>query len=170
VLLALVGVAILVAASAAGGDSGVGLVRVPGRLSIHVPPGWHALHGWLSDVANPAPRLAVASFPARLSRQTCECGSPNVVHFPRTGAFVFVWEYLRPSRRMLAGVRRRPPAFRLTAAEPRRLTCRGPSDAFTFKDEGRYFQVEVYLGPAVSAATRTRMLAILDSLRTQPDA
>jgi hypothetical protein len=50
------------------------------------------------------------------------------------------------------------------------LNLPGPSDDFRFKDEGRDFQVEVYLGPAVSPDSRTQMLAILDSLRTQPDA
>jgi hypothetical protein len=91
------------------------------------------------------------------------------MHFPRNGAFVFVWEYLRPSRRMLARVEPRPSGFRLTAAEPQRFTCQGPSNSFTFKDHGRYFQVEAYFGPAVRPVARTRMLAIPDSLRIRPD-
>jgi hypothetical protein len=61
-----------------------------------LPAGWHVLRAWLSDVVDPAPRLAVASFPGGLSRHTCSCGFPNVVAFPRDGAFIFVWEYLHP--------------------------------------------------------------------------
>lgn len=151
--------------AAAGSDRDGGLVRVPGKVITLVPPGWYLVHGWLSDVTNPAPRLAVASFPVRLSRQTCECGSPNVIHFPRNGAFVFVWEYLDPSPRMLAAVPRRPSRFRLVASQPQRFRCQGPSDSFNFADQGRYFQVEVYLGRAVSSATRARTMRIIQSLR-----
>lgn len=97
--VAVVTIAVLAAARAAGGDRGAIRVSVPGRLSIRVPAGWHVLRGWLSDVIDPAPRVAAASFPARLSRHTCECGLPNVVDFPRDGAFVFVGECLHPSHR-----------------------------------------------------------------------
>jgi hypothetical protein len=167
-ILVVVVLAILLGATAAGGHGGARSVGVPGRLSIRLPEGWHVLHGWLSDVTDPAPRLAAASFPARLSRQTCACGFPHVLHFPRNGAFVFVWEYLRFSARTLASIPRRPARFLLTAAKPRRFTCTGPSEGFDFKEHGRYFQVEVYLGPAVGAATKTRLLAILDSLSARP--
>jgi hypothetical protein len=166
-VLVLVAISILVGASSAGGDHRARQVNVPGALSIRVPAGWHVLHGWLSDVTDPAPRLAVASFAARLSRQTCACGFPNVIHFPRNGAFVFVWEYLHPSRRMLASVPRRPPGFRLTAAKSQRFTCQGPSAGFDSKDKDRDFQAELYFGPSVTPVTRTRMLAILDSLRAR---
>jgi hypothetical protein len=117
VALAVAAIAVLTAAGSAGGDRAAKDVNVPGRLSVRVPMGWHVLRGWLSDVIDPAPRLAVASFPARLSRHTCECGFPNVVNFPRDGAFVFVWEYLgNHSRQALARVPRRPARFRLVPA------------------------------------------------------
>jgi hypothetical protein len=132
---------------------------------VRVWAGWHVLHGWLSDVTDPAPRLAVASFPARLSHNTCGCGFPNIVHFPRDGAFVFVWEYLRPSRRGLARMASRPVRFDLTAHGGVRQTCNGSSDTFAFKDAGRVFQVEVYLGSAVRPALRDRVVAMLDTLR-----
>jgi hypothetical protein len=153
----------LLAASAASGERAAS--SVPDRITVRVPAGWHRLQGWLSDVTDPAPRLALASFPARLSRQTCACGLPNVIHFPRDGAFVFVWEYLHPSGRMLAALRPRPRLFRLRAAEPQQFTCHGPSDSFSFRDHGRDFQVEVYLGPVAKPVTQARMLAVLDSFR-----
>jgi hypothetical protein len=123
VALATVATVVLAAAGAAGGDRTATRVNVPGRLSVRVPAGWHVLRGWLSGVTDPAPRLAVASFPARLSRHTCECGFPNVVNFPRNGAFVFVWEYLRPSRQGLARAASRPARFDLAAEGRVHKTC-----------------------------------------------
>jgi hypothetical protein len=132
---------------------------------MRLPVGWHLLHGWLSDVTDPAPRLAAASFPARLSRHTCECGFPNVVNFPHNGAFIFVWEYRRPTRRGLARVPPRPAHFNLEAGTGVRHTCEGSTDSFGFKDAGRVFQVEVYLAPKAAPARRAAVTAMLDSLR-----
>lgn len=153
----------------AGGDHATRRVHVSGQISVRVPVGWHVLHGWLSPVVDPAPRLAFASFPARLSRHTCECGFPNVVNLPRDGAFVFVWEYLDPSRRMLAREPSRPARLLVAAGRGARRTCDGPTDGFGFKDAGRVFQVEVYLGPGVRPALRGRTAEALDSLRVAPD-
>jgi hypothetical protein len=140
----------------------------PGPLGVRVPPGWHRLRGWLSDVTDPAPRLAVASFPARLSRDTCECGFPNVVNFPPDGGFLFVWEWRHASRRGLARTPSRPARFHLAARHGSRDTCLGPSDTFGFKDAGRIFEVAVYLGPRATPAVRARLAAALDSLRAAP--
>jgi hypothetical protein len=170
VVMVMVAIASLAAAGLAGGDRTARRVGVPGRLSVRVPVGWHVLRGWLSDVIDPSPRLAVASFPARLSRRTCACGFPNVVNFPRDGAFVFIWEYLHPSRRGLARAPRRPARFHLTADGAVRHTCDGSTDTFAFKDAGRIFQVEVYLGPGVAPALRERVAAMLASLRVAPAA
>ena len=165
VVLVTVGVSALAVAGVAAGDHGARRVSVPGRLRVGVPAGWHVVRGWLSDVTDPAPRLAIASFAARLSRHTCECGFPNIVNFPRNGAFVFVWEYLHYPRRQLARVPRRPARFSLPAGQGVRLTCDGPTDGFAFKDAGRVFQVEIYLGPGGGPALRARAAAALDSLR-----
>jgi hypothetical protein len=172
VLMAVVVVAtaVLAATGAAGGDRTASRVSVPARLSVRVPAGWHVLRGWLSDVTDPAPRLAVASFPATLSRHTCECGFPNVVDFPRNGAFVFVWEYLHYPRHSLARVPRRPARFSVAAGKGVGLTCDGPNSGFDFKDGDRVFQVEVYLGPDAGPALRSRVAALLDSVRVAPDA
>jgi hypothetical protein len=178
--LVVVAVVVLASAGAAGGDrsatrvylSGrlsVRRVYLPGRLSVRVPAGWHVLRGWLSDVLDPVPRLAVASFPVRLSRHTCECGFPNVVNFPRNGAFVFVWEYLRFPRRQLARVPGGSAHFTLADGRGVRRTCDGPSDELSFKAAGLVFQVEVYLGPAITPALRSRVTTMLDSLRASPN-
>lgn len=171
VALAVVAIVGLAAAGAAGGDRTATRVKLPGRLSVRVPASWYVLRGWLSDVTDPAPRLAVASFPATLSRHTCECGFPNVVNFPHDGAFVFVWEYLGPfSHRALARVPHRPVRFHLAGAGGVHYTCDGSSDTFGFKHAGRVFQVEVYLGPALRPALRDQVAAMLDSLLVPPTA
>jgi hypothetical protein len=164
VVFVVVAIASLAVAGLAGGDRAASRVSVPSGLSVRVPVGWHVLRGWLSDVIDPSPRLGVASFPARLSRRTCVCGFPNVVNFPRDGAFVFVWEYLHPSRWGLAHVPGRPARFHLAADGAVRHTCDGSSDTFGFKDAGRVLQVEVYLGPRVGPALRGRVAAMLASL------
>lgn len=170
VALAVLAIAVLAPAGTAGGDHAARRVRVAAQLSVRVPAGWHVLRGWLSDVTDPAPRLAVASFPARLSRHTCECGFPNVVNFPRDGALLFVWEWLHPSRRGLARVPRRPVRFHPAAGRGVSQTCDGSSDTFGFKDAGRVFQLEVYLGPQVAPTLRARLAATLDSLRVAAEA
>ncbi len=166
VALAVIAIVALAAAGTAGGDRAA-RVSFPAGISVTVPAGWHVLHGWLSDVVDPAPRLAMGSFPARLSRHTCECGFPNVVDFPRAGAFIFVWEYLNPNE--VAREPRRPAHFRISAGAVRQ-TCDGSSDTFAFKYAGRFFQVEVYLGPAAGPALRERVATTLDSLRVAANA
>ncbi len=168
--LLVVVIATLAAAEAAGRNRTARRVSLPGRLSVVVPPGWHLLRGWLSDVTDPAPRLAIASFPARLSRHACECGFPNVLNFRRNGGFLFVWEYLHYPRRQLARVPRRPVRFSLAIGKRVRLTCDGPNGGFSFTQAGRVFQVEVYLGPDAGPALRARAAEALESLRVAVDA
>lgn len=150
-------------ASAANVDPGGALTPVGGGVSIRVPAGWHVIRRW-SEITYPIPRLAIASFPARLSRHPCECGMPNIRDFPRDGAFLTVWESHLQSR-MRARFPVRPTRFRLTPGTPTRYTCRGPSDEIAFRDAGRLFVAEIYLGPATGPKTQARILATLDSLR-----
>lgn len=161
-------VSVVAVATAATVDSQHARVSLRGGISIRVPTGWHIVHGWLSDVVIPIPRFAVGSFAVRLSRRTCECGMPNVVNFPRTGAFVFVWEYPGVRRAALARTPVRPAHFSVGPGSIQRFTCAGPSDGLAFRDAGRVFQVEVYLGRDATAATRAKMAGLLDSLRETP--
>jgi hypothetical protein len=135
------------------------------QVRVDVPTGWHRLHGWLSDVTYPIPRVAVASFPVRLSRHTCECGNPNVRHFPRNGAFLFVWEWSHVTRRQLARNPTRPPAEIPPAGQPQRHECEGPTSNVSFARGGRVFQADLYTGPDASTTTRAELIAVLNSLR-----
>src|SRR5689334_2670323 len=93
-LAPLVAAAALLGAAPAGGGRVVPARESAGAgISVRVPPGWQLVRRRLTDVTDPAQRLAVASFPLRLATHTCDCGKPNIRRFPRSGAFVFVWEY-----------------------------------------------------------------------------
>lgn len=144
---------------------GGGVTRVGGGVSVRVPPGWHLLHGWLSDVAYPVPRLALASFPAKLSRHTCECGTPNVIHFPRKGAFLFVWEYPRYPRSALKRIPPHETRYRVGQGNPHWFECAGPNWLTAFRESDSVFNVEVYLGPAAGPGVRAEMDAVLNSFR-----
>ncbi len=86
------------------------------------------------------------------------------MHFPRDGVFVFAWEYLHPGPGQLARTPRRPARFSISVSRAVRLTCDGPDAGAYFKDAGRVFQVEIYLGPGAGRALRAQLGAMLDSL------
>jgi hypothetical protein len=154
------------AASTAGSDQPAARISARGGISVRVPRGWHLVRRGLTNVVEPAQRLAVASFTVRLASHSCACGEPNVRDFPRTGAFLFVWEYRAPSSRAeLLRLPPRPSRFRVTQENPHWFECAGPSWVTAFRDRGRVFQVEVYLGPAAGTKARLQMDALLDSLR-----
>jgi hypothetical protein len=90
---------------------------------------------------------------------------PNVVHFSRGGAFLFMWEYPNYPRWALARVPRRPARFRLAAGAGQRQICGGPNDGFSFRDRGRVFQVEIYLGAGAGPKVRAQLRGLMDSLR-----
>jgi hypothetical protein len=146
-------------------DASATRVDASAGISIRVPHGWHLIRRRLTDVIDPVPRLAVASFAVRLARHSCECGLPNVRGFPRAGAFLFMWEYPTLGAAQLRRFLRRPARFRVAQDNPHWYECAGPSWGTVFSDSGRALQVEVYLGPAAGRDVRARMDAMLNSLR-----
>jgi hypothetical protein len=155
-------VSLLAAAALAPGAR----VDAGGGVSVRVPPGLHLIRRPLTDVTDPAQRLAVASFDVRLRAESCECGTPNVRNFPSDGAFVFAWEYEAPySAASMGRIPRRPAAFDVGRGTPQTPECAGPSWVDDFRDNGRVLQVDVYLGPRAGPAVRGRVDALLDSLR-----
>jgi hypothetical protein len=86
-------------------------------------------------------------------------------HLPATGAFIFAWEYGRPSP--FGPIRSydfpsRPKHFRLTRFAE--YECLGASYMIRFREAGRFFQVHIAFGRRATAATRATALRVLDSL------
>jgi hypothetical protein len=155
------------AASSRGAWAGAGLVPAGAGLSVRVARGWHLIHRHLTDVLDPAGRLALASFAVRLARHPCACGWSNVSNLPRAGGFVFVWEYLRPGGPGLNRIPPRPARFMISQGNPHWFECAGPSWGTALRASGRVFQVEVYLGPSAGPMVRAAVDAMLYSLRVE---
>jgi hypothetical protein len=165
-LIALVFVAVAAATAPAAQDHRVTRrASTPDQVRVDVPAGWHRLHGWLSEVQYPIPALAVGSFQVQLSRHSCACGMPNVKHFPRNGAFLFAWEYSQETRRQLARNPTSVPNAIPPAGAPQRFECAGPTWELSLSRGGDGFQLELYIGPDASPATRAELITILKSLR-----
>jgi hypothetical protein len=107
----------------------------------------------------------MATFRVKLSPHTCECDTPNVEDLPRRGAFLVVWEYLEVTHRGLMRTPPQPSRFSVSGTSNPRFPCAGPSWTTGFRDAGRIFQVDVYLGPAAGATVAAKTDAILDGLR-----
>ena len=151
----------VIAAMTAPAGAGDQRTSLSGGVSVAVPHGWHVLRH-ISYVTDPTP-TALATFPVRLGRHACECGMPNVVGFPRTGALLVVWEYRRIARRDLRSFPAHAARFRIGRSVIAHACA--PSDGRSFREGGRGFQVEIYLGPAAPASARQQMAAILDIWR-----
>jgi hypothetical protein len=160
----LVPVLALAVTAALTAPAGAGDRRAALRSGVNVmlPAGWHVVRGPISEVTDPLPR-AFATFHVRLARHSCECGMPDVAHFPRTGALLVVWEYRRISRRDVHYFPVFAPHFRIGRSAMKDACA--PGDSRNFRLGGRAFQVEIYLGPDAPASARTQIATILDSWR-----
>jgi hypothetical protein len=139
-------------------------VAVGGGVSVVLPTGWHLTHGHGTPLIDPIPRLTAGTFAVRFSREHCVCDTPRVANFPRTGAFLFVMEYPALGRRDLKDFPRHTAHARIGRSAIRPGDC-GPSDTRFFREAGRGYQVQIYLGPAAPPSARAQIAAILDSWR-----
>jgi hypothetical protein len=136
-------------------------------LSVRLPRGWHLISRQLTDVVSPVQRLAVTSFalPRRPPVDGCD-PMMAVRRMPDNGAFLFMWEYAGPTKFNSHDVMRfspRPARFRLgfvRYGSPGGTTVAGD----TFRQHGRVFQVQLYLGAHATRRRRAQLLALLDSL------
>jgi hypothetical protein len=119
------------------------------------------------------------------------CHELSVRDFPEAGALVFVWEFpsFGSSGALGRGYGFRPARFRVGQKDPHfaealarelrglhveagRACVEGPGSLPSwwsdFRDAGRVFQVEVYLGPAAGKAVRARVNGLLDGLKVVP--
>lgn len=139
--------------------------RACGDLRVRLPVGWRVIRRRLTNVLYPVPALAVASFPVRVGRP-CGCGQPNILDFPRTGAFLFVWEYTHaPKTRLFWRLPPLPHRFHIPRSGGQRYQCGSPSWPGGARAGDNTFQLEVYLGPEAGPKAITQMDALLASLR-----
>jgi hypothetical protein len=139
-----------------------------GGLTAEIPQGWHVSRRPLTAVSSPVQRLVMTSYAVRQHGRDSGCGPATALRqMPATGAMVFLFEYRGPTAHDVAREPPRPRRFRL---DPRSLApyeCLGRSYMVRFRDHGRVLQAHIYLGRRAGAATRARVLAVLDSLRVR---
>lgn len=82
----------------------------------------------------------MANFAVELSPYPCACGMPNIGAFRNPASLSHLFPVTSPQHR-----------------------CSGPSSETIFRDAGRAFQAEIYLGAAAGQSIRTRLLAMLES-------
>lgn len=159
-VLALSVTAAVTASSAGAGDQRTSL---GGGVSVALPAGWHLTHGKGTPLTEPFPRLSAATFAVRFSATHCVCDTPRVANFPRDGAYLLVFEWRLPRARhqTIAAHTRH---FHIARSAIRSGDC-GPSDMRLFREAGRGYQVQIYLGPEAPASARAQIAAILDSWR-----
>jgi hypothetical protein len=160
--LALAVTAAVTASSAGAGDQRTSL---GGGVSAVLPAGWHLTHGKGTTLTEPFPRLSAATFAVRFSAQHCVCDTPRVANFPRDGAYLLVFEWPLP-RRQSHNLPAHSPHFHIARSAITRGDC-SPSDNRLFREGGRGYQVQIYLGPDAPAAARRQIAAILDSWRVE---
>jgi len=139
-----------------------GRLQVGGGVSVVLPAGWNVTHGMGTPLRDPVPRLSAATFPVHFSRQYCVCDTPHVARFPRGGAYLFAMEYPALGHADLKHFPSHTSRFRIGPSAIKHGDC-GPSDERLFREGGRGFQVQIYLGPDASASARAQIAAILDS-------
>jgi hypothetical protein len=123
-------------------------------LSWTLPAGWHEVGPHVNALANPAPRLAAASFPVRPVRRDPNCGVENVrAQLPAEGAFVLLLEVRGPAGRL--------PRARVPFGPVRSHECFGRASVVHWTERGRSFLAVGLFGPA---ASRAQADALLDSL------
>lgn len=162
--LAIAALALLVAARADGRDSR------PADRSRPLPAGWHEVDRPLTGVILPVQVFAAATYPIVLHHRPAGCGPPRRVlaEMPPGGVLLQIIEY---PPRDLAGrpipvprLPRRPAHFHWSDATWARFECAGPSYKFTYRQEGRALQAQVWLRPGtVDPTFRKGALNILDN-------
>jgi hypothetical protein len=160
-LAAIVGVLLFADDSASGS----------GEATAAMPPGWHQLRRPIDGVLYPTQVLAAASFPAAVPRHPRGCHPGGVLgQMPRDAVLLQVIEYApydeAGHRLRVPHLPPRPARFHFREATFAPFECAGLSHQFTFEQEGRAFQAQVWFDPTtVDPLLRAQALRILDSFR-----
>jgi len=133
-------------------------------LTLRVPAGWHAVVGG-APACDPERLIVVSSAPLRIS-------AGGQLAPPRKGQVVILLLEDRSRQDRPSGDLRRPTHFsitwnRLVHVSP---TCGNPdTPAFMryFKTHSRYIGFIVYRGAQIGSNTRSKTLAVMDSLRVR---
>jgi hypothetical protein len=153
------------------GPVGVGLdpdLAVPyedtsARLAWQMPvPPWRRYDWRMTSVQGE--RLMLGTFDLKRTPPDGNCTPRAAIDaLPATGAFIYLLEYedLAPRWKERIPERTGP----LTLGPERPYECMGPSRMVTWRDHGRAFQANVYLGARASDRLRRDAVSILNSIR-----
>ena len=140
-------------------------------LAAPLPPGWHEVDRPLTGIIYPVQVYAAATFPIVLRHPPGQCGPPASVlaEMPPGGVLLQVIEDApwapdgRPIR--VPRLPRRPARFSWSDATWGRFECAGPSFQFTYRQEGRALQAQVWMHRGtVDTRLRAGALRLLDNL------
>jgi hypothetical protein len=136
-------------------------------ISVRYPPDWFATSRPLTYVTSPSQALAVASYHLPRDNSGADGCEPKEAldRLPPSGAFIYGWEYRRPSQREGFAFPPRPAHFALTGFANNE--CLGPSYEMRFRQAGRFFQIHVVFGKQASFITRRTVLRVLDSFEAR---
>jgi hypothetical protein len=144
-------------------------VAVGAGISVIRPSGWHVLTAPLTRVRVPAQRLVVTSFVLHQSHLDGGCSPSTAIgEVPPTGAFLFMWEYRPLPRGARSGPPRRPMRFVAGRNSYGSYSRTVLTTTILFRDAGRWFQAELYLGTPAGHRTAATLLSVLDSLVVRP--
>jgi hypothetical protein len=155
--------ALLVAARADGG------ARSHADRAGPLPAGWHEVDRPVTGLILPVQVFAAATYPIVLHHRPGGCGPPGraLAEMPPGGLLLLIIEYppRDPTGRPIRVPRlpRRPGRFHWSDATWASFECAGPSYKFTYRQEGRALQAQVWLHPGtVDPTLRAGALDILD--------
>jgi hypothetical protein len=141
-------------------------------FSVEYPASWQrAASPMFPPIINPKSILAVSTFAIPRGAGKRECGIvPSQVRdrVGAAGAAVLLTEFYGPSPKLLRRTQPRPEAFHLDRSHLQPES--GPSNEwlFNFKERDRMLTAAVVLGAHASPRLRRDAVAVLDSLRFDP--
>ncbi len=135
-------------------------------VSIESPPDWSIAGPGAMNLASPRPVLVAGtwSFPTG-----GDCAPTAALDsMPPGGALFWVLEYPSPADTREFG----PRPDRFSLGDPLGpFECVGRRTyLLLFRDQARFFQIHIVIGPDASDSVRSEVLAVLDSLRVEKEA
>lgn len=138
------------------------------RVTLTIPASWSAKPDPIARLVYPDPVLAVGSWPFPIDRrESCPTSVPHSL--PDDGALLWLIESRpTPDRSIFdpAGFGPRPRSFDLQTIPQRTIFCSNQRGfAIGWREGGRYFSVEIVLGPNAPSSLREVVQQVLQSIR-----